>query len=106
MLYPVRNAENSAIDQEFPDRLFFRGCVRNPLVHVLRDLERGHIFVPVLFERLKGNGAIPFLLAHGEDLIRAKWIKSHVLEKKHVSLPAERRLLWQRGQFVPKNFLE
>ena len=100
MLDPIGHGENTVLVEKFADRQFFRRCIFDPVVDVIRDLERGHILVPVFLVCLKRDGAVPLLLAHGEKFFRRIRHQRDVLKKENISVATERSLLRQRREFV------
>src|SRR4029077_14380677 len=58
------------------------------------------VAISFLFVSLERNGAVPFLLAHGEKFFRRIRHQRDVLKKENISVATERSLLRQRREFV------
>ena len=102
MLNPIGHGENRVRPEKFADLQFPGRCVRDPIIHVVCDLQWRDIFVPVLFIRFERDRAVPFLPAHGEKLFGRIRHERDIPEKEQVGIAAQRGFVRQRGQDLLK----
>src|ERR1041384_8397671 len=100
MLEPVRDRKDAVAIEELANRRFFRGGVLDPGIDILCHWKRRHHLVAVLFVCFKGDGAIPFLPSHGEQLLWRIWIEGDVSEEENISVASERGLGRKRGKYL------
>ena len=100
MLHPIGNAEGAALNQKFPDRQFLRRRIANPVVDVVGDFQRRHVFVPVLLVSFERDCAIPLLFSHSQKFFRRKRHQRDVAQKPDVSVATKRGLLRKRWQLL------
>ena len=98
MLQPARHGKNTVLLEELANLLFPGSCVLYPAIGIFRGLERRSVLVALFFVRFKRNRAIPFLLAHFQDLLRRIGAEGDVFKKEDVSIATEGRFFWRRRQ--------